>query len=149
MNRRKAFKKLLLFLAFAFLLSGCPTTSMKYTVKDVPVYGETKADKGLIYILRSSWRASFLEIEMFMNEKPVGVTKGGTYFFCYLEPGDYIMKAKAGKNVQELTLEIEKGKVYYINQDFDFVGVINLKMIKPEEGQEEIKKLKYIETVLP
>jgi hypothetical protein len=149
MNRRRSFKWSLFIFAVAFLLSGCPTTSLKYSVKDVLIYGETKADKGLIYILRSSWRASFLEIEMFMNEKPVGVTKGGTYFFCYLDPGDYIMKAKAGGNRQELTLSVEKGEVYYIKQDFDFVGVITLKIVKPEEGQAEVKKLKYIETIIP
>lgn len=149
MNRRNSFKWALVIFIIAFLLSGCPTTSIKYSVKDTPVYTEAKPDKGLIYMLRSSWRASFMEIEMFMNEKPVGVTKGGTYFFCYLDPGDYILKAKAGGNVQQLTLDVERGKVYYVKQDFDFVGVITLKIIEAAEGQPEIKKLKYIESVIP
>ena len=152
MTGKKSWKCVLISFALALLLGllgGCATTSLKYSVKDEPVYAEAKSDKGLIYILRSSWRASFLAIEVFINEKPVGVTKGSTYFFFYLDPGDYIMKTKAMKNVQELTLSVERGEVYYVKQDFDFVGVITLKIIKPEEGQAEIKKLKYIETVLP
>jgi hypothetical protein len=149
MRGKKSCNWLLLFIAFALLVGGCATTSLKYSIKDEPVYAEAKGDKGLIYMLRPPWRAGILAIEVYINEKVVGVTKGQTYFFCYLDPGDYIIKSKAGQNVQELTLHVEKGKVYYVKQDFTFVGLITLEIIKPEEGQAEIKKLKYIETVLP
>ncbi|KAF0144754.1 MAG: hypothetical protein FD156_1583 [Nitrospirae bacterium] len=131
------------------LVGGCVTTSFKYTIKEEPVYAQEIENQGLVYLFRKSIRASGMPIEVYMDDKPVGVSEGGTYFYFYAPKGIHNIRAQAGGNVGQLNVTIETKKVYYIKQDFTFMGVISLEVAKPDEGQASIKNLKYVETQLP
>ena len=140
---------MLSFLFVAISLFGCMTTSFKYTIKDEQVFADAAEGKGLVYFYRKTRRAGGMPIEVYMDGKPVGVTKGGTYFFFYLPTGNHNIRAQAGGNVGQLNLNVENRSTYYIEQGFTFTGVITLKMVGSEEGRKKMKELKFIETQLP
>ncbi len=149
MKIQKSAFYLVLLVFLSFFLSTCMTTSFKYTIKDTQVYAQVIEGKGLVYLFRKSIRASGMPIEVYMDGKPVGVTKGSTYFYFYAPTGIHNIRAQAGGNVGQLNVNVENKTVYYIKQDFTFVGVISLEVVGPEEGQASIKELKYIKTQLP
>jgi len=80
--------------------------------KHVP---QASADKALMYVFESD-RNRFSQIKLAVDRKWVGVTKGRTYFFVLLDPGPHYFCSDLLGDHTLLSLVVEAGKTYYLEQ---------------------------------
>ena len=137
-------KFIFLNLCLIFLI-GC-SGKFDYIINENPVKPQIKEDKALIYVMRPSFVGFAVPFKVYLDNKPVGLTKGKSYFFFYTSPGKHIIKTAAG-NTTEIPLELEAGKKYYIKQDIILDAILpknKAQIVSEEEGEKIIKKTKML-----
>ncbi len=129
------FVSLIIFL----LLSAC--ASVDYSQK--AVFPEATSDKALIYFYRtpgflgSTYRFNILE-----NKQRVGAMAQDSYFYLFTNAGEhtYSDDDRAAEQGEEIKLNVEAGKTYYIRVDFAS-EIIGGKMVFTEVNESEAMKL--------
>jgi hypothetical protein len=85
---------------------------------------ELKPDKALVVIVCPALAARYAgkgtQYKVHANDKVIAVNKMGTYFFTYLDPGEYLLASQA-ENASGFKMNLEAGKDYYFLQD-TFMG---------------------------
>ena len=75
-----------------------------------------------------------------MDRKWVGVNRGANYFYIEANPGPHYFCAKTGLDSPGLlSLVIEKGKAYYLYQNFTMGGA-ELDLLDESKGKEYVAK---------
>lgn len=75
-----------------------------------------------------------------MDGKWVGVNRGANYFYIEADPGPHYFCVKAGFDTPGLlSLVIEKGKTYYLYQNFPMGGT-ELDLLDEEKGKQYVAK---------
>jgi len=69
----------------------------------------------LVYILRPSVVGFALNFRVFCNGQGIGFTKGKTFIYTVLEPGEHVITNKA-ENKDEISINTEPNKTYFIKQ---------------------------------
>jgi Protein of unknown function (DUF2846) len=82
--------------------------------KQRPVPGQP-ADKALIYVLRPSMIGNAVQSKLAVDGDWKGVNRGNNYFYFALDPGEHSF-CSAAENRSLLTLNLEAGKTYYLQQ---------------------------------
>ena len=109
-------KKLLFALLAALLLVGCASVPMAGVEEDTQAKQfQPPADKAAIYVFRNGSLGGAIKMPVFINGTKIGINVAKTYLYKEVEPGTYIIVAKAEKN-SELELTVEAGKNYFIWQ---------------------------------
>lgn len=131
-------------IAAALLLTGCFTTSTKFSAsKGLPIL-EATADQAIVHVYRTSVRAGFMPLEVFLDGKLVGVTKGSSFCSFPASPGSHALRVIQGGNGKDLTLNLRAGAATYIEQGFDFLGIVTLKEANEAKGARTIRKLRQV-----
>jgi len=100
------------------------------------------ADKALIYVLRPSMIGNKIQSKLAVDGDWKGVTRGDNYFYFTLDPGEHYFCSEA-ENHSLLTLKVEAGKTYYVEQHIE-MGIMKARnKIEPmtdEEGKTKLAK---------
>jgi hypothetical protein len=79
----------------------------------------------------------------------LGLTKGDTFAFAYVEPGERLFWSRA-ENVSALTTNVEAGKTYYLKQNVRMGGLkarVKLEILDETEGHEMLEKCGHHSTL--
>lgn len=104
--------------------------------------GEVDPDKALIYVLRPTSMGFAIKSWFLCDDEVLGVNRGSSYFFAYVEPGKHVFWSKS-ENVDALELEVEAGKTYYIQQRVRMGGLkarTKLEVLDEAEGEKRLAK---------
>lgn len=107
-----------------------------------------KTESAGVYIIRSDTAASFLNMQVEVDGKPIAKVATQSFVYTELAPGKHALTSKA-ENTDTLELEVEAGKLYYVMQDTKpgtlYVRV-KQRLVEEGEGQQSVKlsKLAYI-----
>ena len=103
---------------------------------------ETRADKALVVVVRPAKIGFAIKSFFLVDEEPLGINKGKSYFFAHVEPGSHVFWSKS-ENVDALELAVEAGKTYYFQQHVQ-VGALKartkLETLSEEEGRRLMEK---------
>jgi hypothetical protein len=100
------------------------------------------ADKALIYVLRPSMMGNKIQSKLAVDGEWKGVNRGDNYFFFTLDPGEHFFCSLA-ENHSLLTLKVEAGKTYYVQQHIEMGFMKARNSIEPmteEEGKKKLEK---------
>jgi len=89
----------------------------------------TANGKTTVYIIRNSSIGSLIKMGVECNDLKIGSTKAKQYVYTVLDPGNYTFVSTA-ENKASLSLTLEPGKIYYINQQ------VKMGIIKARTGLE-------------
>nr|WP_321412704.1 DUF2846 domain-containing protein [uncultured Carboxylicivirga sp.] len=105
------------------------------------------SDKATVYIIRTSGLGAAVNFKYFVGDQFIGKTNYGKYFKLELDPGEYVIWAKA-ENRDYVHATVEAGKTYLIDavpQMGAFKAGVNLKALNnPTEKEWKIIN-KYFE----
>lgn len=123
---------------------ACGTSDVHFshhTRKEAEALPGQPPDRGLVYVIRPASNALGLAegAKLAVNGKWVGVNRRGNYFYMELDPGPHYFCAEVSWWRGLLSLEIEKGKTYYLKQEITLTG-IDLELIDKEKGQKYLAK---------
>ena len=106
--------------------------------------GEIKADKALVYVVRPTFVGTVVKTYFFCDDEFIGINKGKSYFFFYVEPGSHVFWSKA-ENVDALELSVKAGETYFIKQGIQMGALkarIKLGILSESEGRQALEKCK-------
>jgi hypothetical protein len=144
--KRLSFALLLIALPALF---SCASTSKAPAELDAAAKSySAPADKGVVYLYRlgrAVGAATTTQIRV--NSVDAGGTGPGTFFTWELKPGRYTFSANTTESSQTIQLEVEAGKVYFIEQ-IERIGLaggrIQLEQRDEATGKKNVSKLKMI-----
>ena len=99
----------------------------------------------VVYFVRPGMMGLAINFWAFVDEKTVGMTKGGTYVAATVPAGEHVLWSRSG-NVSSLKMNLEAGKTYYVKQEPKVGGLrarVNLELIDEAAGKEAVEKSKY------
>ena len=104
----------------------------------------TPADgKAMVYVLRPTMMGNKVQTKLAVDGDWKGVNRGNTYFFFELAPGEHYVCSKA-ENHNVMTLNIEAGKTYYLQQHIA-MGVLkartSIEVMPDDEAKLKLAKL--------
>jgi hypothetical protein len=98
------------------------------------------AEKALIYILRPSMIGFKIQTKLAVDGDWKGVNKGNNYFYFTLDPGEHSF-CSVSENHSVLTLKVEAGKTYYLQQHIE-MGMLKarnkIESMTDEEGKAKL-----------
>ena len=131
----------LLTVAFVLLLSGCSAVQKATTEADAQAKTlSANEEKALIYIVRPNFLGTAIRFKVYCDDKYIGATGGQRFIYTYQDPGMHLFLSKA-ENKSTLELEVEAGKIYYIEQipTMGFLYARNrLRLLDDVAGQEKL-----------
>jgi hypothetical protein len=98
-----------------------------------------------VYFVRPAKMGFAINFWSFVDEKPVGVTKGNNYTFGVVPAGEHIVWSRSG-NVSALRVQLEAGKSYYFEQKVRMGGMrarVELVSMSEADAQAAIADAKY------
>lgn len=142
--------------AGAFLWSGVgavwavPSKSGTKRVKSATVtkeetFGQIDASKALVYVIRPTSWGFGVDTWTFSDDKFIGMNRGKSYFYTYLDPGRHLIWTKS-ENISPLEISFEPGKAYYFEEHIlmgAFTPRVKLEQISEEEGRAAIEKHEF------
>jgi hypothetical protein len=97
-------------------------------------------DKGLIYVVRNgSMVGAAIQARFAMDGKWVGVNRVSNYFYIEASPGPHYFCAESNGRPGLLSLVIEKGTTYYLQQNLTMGGT-DVDLIDAEKGKKYVAK---------
>lgn len=129
----------------ALSMVGCASVQMADPAQDAAAKKfEAKAGVSTLYIYRNEFIGTAKTMDLEVDGKLVGQTKGKTFVLLNVAPGKHTIVGKA-ENDDKLEIETLAGKVYYVWQEVKF-GVLSarnkLSLVSAEVGQEGVKESK-------
>ena len=97
---------------------ACGELDRKYTVRtrDAGPEPPVPTDKALVYVIRWENADTLNPAKLAVDRKVVGINKGKAYFTATLEPGPHYFCSEILGDVSLLSLVLEAGKTYYLQQ---------------------------------
>jgi hypothetical protein len=138
-----------LFILVAVFLTACsslPKASMEQdaAAKSFALY----KDKSTIYIYRNEMFGAAIQMDVLVNNKPLGKTGPKTYFSLTVPPGKYSIISKSESD-SILNLEVEAGKNYFVWQEVK-MGVLFarslLQFVDESKGKSGVQECSLIST---
>ena len=130
------------FILMSFL-SGCGSLGKKFENTILP-----PKDEALIYYYRPShFVGSAISYDVKENGEIITTLYNGGYYPHITKAGEKTSTAET-EATEAIYFSAEKGKTYYVRGGVDmgaFVGRPSLKLIPPEQAQEEIQDCRIIE----
>lgn len=142
-------KKLFALLGLCVFMSGCMSIGQFVAQPNLNNRIDDPS-KARIYVIRVARYAHKLPLQVFQDGELIANTKGMCYLTWEKEPGPVTIMGKA-KNESVLNLNLEAGKVYYIQQRVHASGLASANdMILRDEktGRELLAKGKPLPVVI-
>lgn len=144
------YRTLLLAGGAALLAAGCASgPQYKDVASSIPTLSP---DDGRIYFFRSdSFAGAMLQPEIKLNDKVVGHSKAGGFFYVDEPAGSYTV-ATSTEVTRTVTFDLKAGETKYVRTAVSMgvlVGHITPTIDYPENAQSEIQTLKYIGDAAP
>ena len=98
--------------------------------------------KALVVVVRPAKMGYAVKSFFLMDDAPLGINKGSSYFFTHVDPGAHVFWSKS-ENVDALELAVEAGKTYYIQQKVQIGGLkarTKLEVLTEEQGRAALEK---------
>ena len=135
----------------AFLCAGNALAESKYVTLDKNNHplGEVDAEKALVYVVRPATMGFAIKSFFLVDDEVLGINKGKSYFFTYVEPGAHVFWSKS-ENVDAMELEVEAGRTYYIKQNVQMGGFrarTKIELLDETDGQAALAKCKNYSTM--
>ena len=147
MSRTRAFIMLaLLALPLAF---GCAGTSEAPAEDaEAAMAFEAPDDKGVVYLYRLGRAVGAANVSIVkVNSLEAGGTGPSTFFRWELKPGTYTFSASTGESSKTVQLQVEAGKLYFIEQNVR-LGIsdsrVQLKEVDEQTGRKSIQGMKML-----
>lgn len=107
----------LLLLTLALFLAACSSLPKAGVEQDSTAKSfSPAADKGTLYIYRNERFGGAVEMDVLVNNKPLGKTGPKSYFALTVPPGQYTIVSKS-ENDATLSVDVEAGKNYFVWQE--------------------------------
>jgi hypothetical protein len=122
---------------------GSGTDFNQHTDKHSHAMGEPSADKALVYVMRPTMFGMAIQTKLAVDGDWKGVNRGNTYFYFTLPPGEHYFCSTA-ENKSVLTLSVEAGKTYYLQQGIrpGFIKAQNeLEVMDADKAKDKLKNL--------
>lgn len=101
----------------AALLSGCASVQHAAPDQDASLKRfEAPAQQSRIYIYRNEFFGTLVGLDLLVDGKPAGTTKGKTYVVADVPPGSHEIISK-GENTSTLNINTQRGEVSYVWQE--------------------------------
>jgi len=110
------------------------------TVMDPQPLPVQPADRALIYVIRPTHIGMLVQTKLSVDRKWVGVNRVNNYFYLTLEPGPHYFCTQEGDYRSLLSMVVEQGKTYYLQQRI--VSTADLQLLDEQEGKEGLAKCK-------
>ncbi len=134
-------------LIISLYLTGCASVPMASNEADkqtkefsLPLNGTSG-----LYIYRNSNFGSALKKSVYLDNKLIGETAPMTYFYKEVTPGEHIVSTESEFSNNDLTINIESGKNYFVRQYMKigvFVGGANLELVSEQDGKKGVLECK-------
>lgn len=110
-------KKINFSIILSLFATACASVPMHSKVEDQNAKQfKPSADKGKIYIYRNEMLGGITKIKLSLDGRSMGANAPKTFHVWEVEPGNHEVTCGA-ENSDNLKLNIEKGKIYYIWQE--------------------------------
>ena len=141
---KKLFRALLISTGAALIATGCASgPGYKDVASAIPTLA---ADHGRIYFFRpANFGGAGLQPEIKLNEKVVGRSVPGGFFFVDEEPGEYTVSTSTEVK-RAIKFTLRAGDTKYVRTTVSMgllVGHITPTLDDPETAPQEIEQLKY------
>jgi Protein of unknown function (DUF2846) len=98
------------------------------------------AGKGLVYVIRPTHIGMWSQTKLAVDRRWVGTNRKNNYFYFELDPGPHHFCSE-GDNRSVLSLVVEAGKTYYLQQKME-PAEHELQLLDEQEGKEGLAKCK-------
>ena len=109
---------------------------------------EAVDDKGVVYLYRLGRMVAAANVSIVkVNSLEAGGTGPGTFFRWELKPGTYSFSASTGESSKTVQLQVEAGKLYFIEQNIRMginEGRVQLKEVDEATGKKNIQGKKLL-----
>jgi hypothetical protein len=122
---------------------ACGPANVHHTVRTVtdpqplPVQPQ---DRALIYVIRPTHIGMLVQTKLSVDRKWVGANRVNNYFYIMLEPGPHYFCSTEAEYHSLLSLVVEAGKTYYLQQKM--VTTADLQLLDEQEGKKGLAKCK-------
>jgi hypothetical protein len=110
------------------------------TVKDPQRLPVGPSDRALLYVIRPTHIGMLVQTKLSVDRKWVGVNRVNNYFYFMLDPGPHYFCSTEGEYHSLLSLVVEAGKTYYLQQKI--VTTADLQLLDEQEGKKGLAKCK-------
>jgi hypothetical protein len=138
-------RRLLILIALG--LAGC--TPLPLTPQDLEARKfEPVPGKAVIYVVRDSLDFSNDGAPIYIGEKLLPATYPGTYFRLVVPAGRHTIVGY-GQDSGTITVEVEQGKIYFVQQRVTYLRVINSNFALVSEPQGRAAVLRSVLLTVP
>lgn len=140
----------IMYLIFALAaLAGCAKTSKAPAMDSEAAKSfEAPADRGVVYLYRTGKAIGAAgTIEVKVNGQAAGGTGPSTFFRWELKPETYTFYSITGEASATVALQVEPGKVYFIEQSARMgisSGRVNMKEVDTKKGKSMVTNMKLL-----
>lgn len=135
------------FMMLIITLASCSSSKrFPSEVSNSAKYLNTNEEQALVYIFRISKLGALASLRVDLNNKFLANFYPNKFYLCALEAGKYLITGR-GENTDDMILNIEKGKKYYIEvipQTGWSSARCKLKLVEPDKGENSIKSCELI-----
>ena len=131
------------------IVIGCAGTSKAPSEDtEAAMSFEVPEDKGVVYLYRLGRAVAASNVSIVkVNSLEAGGTGPSTFFRWELKPGTYTFSASTGESSKTVQLQVEAGKLYFIEQNIRLgisEGRVQLKEVDEKTGKKSIQGMKML-----
>lgn len=129
------------------LLSGCASVPMAPKDMDMArkAFAVPASQSAGLYIYRDSMLGAALKKTLYLDGQVIGETASKTYFYKEVAPGKHTISTESEFGNNDVSLDTEAGKNYYVNQQIKMgvvTGGAKLVMVDDEVGKKGVQACK-------
>lgn len=135
-------RKILVLIAVCTGVGSAMAQPANQTVAPTP--GPNEA---LVYFLRPANMGMAINFWSFVDQRPVGMTKGNQHLATTVPAGEHVVWSRSG-NVSALKMSFEAGQTYYLEQKVKMGGLrarVSLEVLDAEAGRKALAETKPAE----
>src|SRR5262245_20924132 len=104
-------------------------------------------NEALVYIVRPANLGFAINFWAFVDQRPLGMTKGNQHLAVTVPAGEHLVWSRSG-NVSALKMSFEAGQTYYLEQKVKMGGIrarVSLEVLDAEAGRKAVAETKPAE----
>jgi len=134
------FRKVLVVIA----LCGGASTSIAQQSENQPAAPTPGPNEAVVYFVRPANMGMAINFWSFVDQRPVGMTKGNQHLATTVPAGEHIVWSRSG-NVSALKMTFAAGQTYYLEQKVKMGGLrarVSLEALDAEAGRKAVDETK-------
>lgn len=137
----------IILVSVILILTSCSTQKNAINVDDPNKRLTAPENKALVYIVRPQTLGFLINFKVFCDGEFIGATKGKTYIYTVVEPGEHTFLSKA-ENKREIHLVLEANKTYFFEQlprmGYGIKARNKFIQLEENEGRDKLQKCKLV-----